>query len=182
MITKEAIEAAARALCRYGTSFQEIGQTLSWVDEKWPRFAEEAALALSAALSVPAAAVVGEPVGYLFEMHYGNGRWSGTMFAESINIPAEDVRNVRPLYAAPSAPDGWQSIETAPRDGTVIMAWHTVHRCPMSVVWKEPGHPFNGEVLNWYEKSYTTAWPERCFSHWQPLLPAPPALGGASHE
>ncbi len=75
--------------------------------------------------------------------------------------------------------DGWLPIETAPRDGTVISAWHTVHKCPMSVLWKDEGFPFRGERLNWYERSYTTAWPERCFSHWCPL-PAPPST--PSHE
>ncbi|KAB2792563.1 hypothetical protein F9K96_05315 [Brucella anthropi] len=69
--------------------------------------------------------------------------------------------------------DGWQQIESAPRDGTVIQAWHQVHKCPVSVLWKDGGFPYGGERLNWYERSYTTAWPERAFTHWRPLPSAP---------
>jgi len=72
--------------------------------------------------------------------------------------------------------DGWLPIETAPKDGTVIQAWHEVHKCPVSVLWKDDGFPYKGERLNWYERSYTTAWPERAFTHWRPL----PASPGAS--
>lgn len=32
--------------------------------------------------------------GYTFEMRYPGNRWSGRMFSEKINLPAEDVRNV----------------------------------------------------------------------------------------
>lgn len=73
----------------------------------------------------------------------------------------------------------WQDFDTAPKDGTVIMAWHTVHKCPMAIVWKERGFPYRGDVMNWYERSYTTAWPERCFSHWSPLPAAPSLSSGA---
>src|SRR5690606_4138287 len=48
-ISEQAVQAAARALCRFGTSFSTIEATNSWVDEKWPRFKEEATLALTAA-------------------------------------------------------------------------------------------------------------------------------------
>jgi len=48
-IPDEAVQAAARALCRFGTSFSTIEATNSWVDEKWTRYKEEAALALTAA-------------------------------------------------------------------------------------------------------------------------------------
>ncbi|MBM7328755.1 hypothetical protein JS562_37690 [Agrobacterium sp. S2] len=49
-IPEEAKEAAARALCRHGTGFPTIEQTLAYVDQKWPRFKEEAEIALTAAL------------------------------------------------------------------------------------------------------------------------------------
>lgn len=67
----------------------------------------------------------------------------------------------------------WQPIETAPRDGTVIQCWHKVYKCPISVLWKDDGFPYRGERLNWYERSYTTAWPEQSFTHWMPLPPPP---------
>lgn len=76
----------------------------------------------------------------------------------------------------------WQDFDTAPKDGTVIMAWHTVHKCPMAIVWKERGFPYRGDVMNWYERSYTTAWPERCFSHWSPMLAAPSLSSGAGRS
>ena len=49
-IPDEAVQAAARELCRFGTSFSTIEASKSWVDEKWPRFKEEATRALTAAL------------------------------------------------------------------------------------------------------------------------------------
>lgn len=67
----------------------------------------------------------------------------------------------------------WQPIETAPKDGTVIMAWHIAHKCPVPVLWKDGGFPYKGERLSWIERTYTTAWPERAFSHWMPLPEAP---------
>jgi hypothetical protein len=50
ILPEEAVKAAARELCRFGTSFSTIDATKSWVDEKWPRFKEEATRALTAAL------------------------------------------------------------------------------------------------------------------------------------
>jgi len=49
-LPEEAKEAAARALCRHGTSFPTIEQTAEYIDQKWPRFKEEATVALTAAL------------------------------------------------------------------------------------------------------------------------------------
>ena len=74
--------------------------------------------------------------------------------------------------------DGWLPIESAPRDGTVIQVWHQVHKCPISVLWKDDGFPYRGKRLNWYERTYTTAWPEHVFFYWRPL-PSAPASEGA---
>lgn len=93
-------------------------------------------------------------------------------------IDAVRLWNTRAPIEAVNGGGGWLDIASAPKDGTVVQAWHTVHKCPISVLWKEEGHSFNGEVLHWYERSYTTAWPERCFSHWRPLPPPP----SPSHE
>jgi len=74
--------------------------------------------------------------------------------------------------------DGWLPIESAPKDGTVIQVWHQVHKCPISVLWKDDGFPYRGKRLNWYERTYTTAWPEHVFFYWRPL-PSAPASEGA---
>ncbi|WPM82760.1 hypothetical protein R5W60_16600 [Brucella pseudintermedia] len=76
--------------------------------------------------------------------------------------------------------DGWLPFVTAPQDGTVIEAWHKVHKCVMTIVWKEYGHPFDGETLHWFERSYTTAWPARAFSNWRKASSAPsPEVAGS---
>jgi len=70
------------------------------------------------------------------------------------------------------AREEWQPIETAPKDGTSILAWHTVWKCPVSVYWREKPKVYPVEC-KWLESTLTTAWPERAFTHWMPL-PAPP--------
>ena len=67
----------------------------------------------------------------------------------------------------------WKTIDSAPRDGTVIQVWHKVLKCPISVFYKDGGFPWQGERLNWCERSYRTTWPESAFTHWMPL-PTPP--------
>ena len=67
---------------------------------------------------------------------------------------------------------GWQPIETAPRDGAVILAW-VVYRSgeadPMTVAWK--GYSGPTVPAGFYD------WPEgewdQPATHWMPL-PAPP--------
>lgn len=100
--------------------------------------------------------------------------------ADVQEMAAEFFCDPKPLY--PEAPlpavNVWQTMETAPRNGTVIQAWHTVHKCPISILWNEKGHEFNGETLHWFERSYTTVWPEGVFSHWTPLPSQPATEGG----
>lgn len=80
----------------------------------------------------------------------------------------------RPLYAAPSAPEGWLPIETAPKDGTEILAYGYA-RCDGS-------RYANGQHIAWWdaELGWTGRDPDDRVtlhpSHWRPL-PAPPSLG-----
>lgn len=85
---------------------------------------------------------------------------------------------IRDLSAEPTQGEQWQPIETAPKDGTVILAWHIAHKCPVPVLWKDGGFPYQGERLSWFERTYTTAWPERAFSYWMPLPTAPTTEAG----
>lgn len=84
--------------------------------------------------------------------------------------------------AKPKEAEGWRDITSAPKDGTVFQAWHTVHGCPMSILWNKDGFIFGGERMNWVERSYTTAWPERCLSHWRPLPEPPSAMLSAAGD
>lgn len=102
--------------------------------------------------------------------------------ADVQEMAAEFFCDPQPLYPEAPSPAAslWQTMDTAPRNGTVIQAWHTVHKCPISILWNEKGHDFNGETLHWFERSYSTVWPEGVFSHWMPLPSQPVTEGGAA--
>lgn len=128
--------------------------------------------ALSAALSVqPAAAVVGEPVAWM----HPTANWSDVDRQKILNHCVKDGDMPVPLYAAPSAPEGWQPIETAPKDGTEILAYGYA-RCDGS-------RYANGQHIAWWdaELGWTGRDPDDRVtlhpSHWRPLPPRP-ELGG----
>lgn len=84
---------------------------------------------------------------------------------------ATDIKIIRALLSTPqqAAPDGWQPIETAPKDGTKILGtngeWlHTIYwsnyRHTDDNYWNSGGIPF------------------RDATHWMPLPAAPDAQGG----
>jgi hypothetical protein len=52
-------------------------------------------------------------------------------------------------------------METAPRDGTVISAWHVVWKCWLPIKWdgESPDTP-------WIEATLVVSWPENSFSCW----------------
>lgn len=91
---------------------------------------------------------------------------------------AKALEPFRALSAKPAQGEQWLDIDTAPKDGSVILAWHISHKCPVPVMWKDDGFPYQGKRLNWIERTYTTAWPERAFSHWMPLPTAPTPEAG----
>jgi hypothetical protein len=63
----------------------------------------------------------------------------------------------------------WQPIEAAPRDGTTILVWHRVWKCPISVSYKLNVR----EDCPWLEKTLCTVWPDDAFTHWMPMLEPP---------
>lgn len=74
--------------------------------------ATEAEAKARAALSVPAAAVVGEPIGYVHDI-------DGPLPVFSKEAPTDRTwltigADATPVYAAPSAPDGWQLVPVTP--------------------------------------------------------------------
>lgn len=63
----------------------------------------------------------------------------------------------------------WQPIETAPKDGTIILVWHRIWKCPISARYLEG----RKSQCKWVEATITTEWPDEAFTHWQSLLDAP---------
>ena len=62
-----------------------------------------------------------------------------------------------------------KAMAAAPRDGTVILAWHHVHSCWLPIKW----HKVSNETMNWLEATITTWWPEESFTCWMDHPPAP---------
>jgi hypothetical protein len=152
--TPEIIEAAARAMCeRDGFSWdaETIHETANGEDPEQQReyWRDKAEAALSAALSVPAAAVVGEPepIGYCSE--YGLNKLASQAHHYCLSVSkAQENEFQFPIYASPSAPEGWQPIETAPKDGRHVILYcdyYGVGRCAWESwrgVWRsdDPNH------------------------------------------
>lgn len=115
---------------------------------------------------------------YFEETIYSEGMSEDVYYGISCTV-SQIARKIRALSSPDHADagkvegDGWLPIESAPKDGTVIQVWHQVHKCPVSVLWKDDGFPYRGKRLNWYERTYTTAWPEHVFFYWRPLPSAP---------
>jgi hypothetical protein len=76
-----------------------------------------------------------------------------------------------------SGDDGWQPIETAPRDGTRMLLWVAVNEEPVIAAWCVSRAPyrFEGWSTGWetasgYDVGYASIGDP---THWRPL-PAPP--------
>lgn len=133
---------------------------------KHPMFETREMMTARAALSAqPAAAVVGEPepIGYCSE--YGLNKLASQAHHYCLSVSkAQENEFQFPIYASPSAPEDWNPIETAPKDGTKILAWSAFWEKYHLVRW-------NSDENAWCEGSW-------CFGSvpdmfWQPL-PEPP--------
>jgi hypothetical protein len=60
-----------------------------------------------------------------------------------------------------------------PKDGTVIMRWHKLYKCPIAVYYKERTELH----LEWVERTMSNSWPEESFAPeaWMPI-PAEPNI------
>ena len=105
--TPEMIEAHAIADAKFaGMDFATLGRA----DKK--RFLERAASCLSASLSVqPSAAVVGEPVGYVSAPELVQLKM-GASCVDLFREPQPGGIDFAPVYAAPSAPDVMETLQT----------------------------------------------------------------------
>ncbi|WP_077961686.1 hypothetical protein [Ensifer adhaerens] len=158
-------------------------------DDEWSHnqyVAMDRVLRNAAALS---AAVVGEPEGWKLvpvdptpEM-IDAGRLARMNIAGGYDGPSSWEAM---LAAAPSAPDGWQPIDTAPRDTTSIIIAVPTKDYDGHIVGEAYFDPEHYEDGDWWWANtdhgdyHGGPISEINFhgpSHWQPL-PAPPAIGG----
>ena len=65
---------------------------------------------------------------------------------------------------------GWQPIETAPRDGTVVILFNADQRLVDAGHWTPYEHCFEVSLGDWWYTGDCT--------HWMPLPPAPDRLQG----
>jgi hypothetical protein len=78
-----------------------------------------------------------------------------------------DPEKVKAAFEARVALQGWQPIETAPRDGKPFLAWENEDRGPFKCWWHEN---WLSDEAYWDDHACTEPQP----THWQPL-PQPPA-------
>lgn len=103
-------------------------------------------------------------------------RTTPTCSGASLTFPsASEAITAWNTRASPSAPvgEGWQPIETAPKDGTLVLAW-CVH--PFR---RYGGEGYEGPVIAHWTNHNDGGWTwyglTGQFTHWMPL-PQPPAL------
>lgn len=176
--TPTQIEAAARAMCEAdgvdpdGDLWEMDSGRI--INPAWIDYEAKAIAGLSAALSVPAEAVVGEPERdamrrriYADLAKEGGGTWATYVCMDIVAL--EDAAFEAGKDAAPSAPEGWQPIETAPRDRTAIILALKGARVTV-------GHWLDNSKTQWPWQGWSTdAGPmiEAKVTHWRPL-PSPP--------
>src|SRR6476620_647821 len=108
----------------------------------------------------------------LARKHWGSVYGSRiTLFADNLAALIDEVRQAATAQAVPQ----WLPIESAPKDGAVILVWRFY---PCAVQW------FEGEVWNWraipigeahlpFEENAFLA-DDPAITHWMPLPSAPP--------
>ena len=58
----------------------------------------------------------------------------------------------------------WKEIDSAPKDGSVILGFHVIHEVPVTIY-------YTGTL--WRERTLTTEWPDNAFSYWMKLPKRP---------
>ena len=96
------------------------------------------------------------------------GDWSNARYAErSITELCNDVSAALRAYQALRAQPAWRPIDSAPKDGTVIIAMGDGYEFPQSIYWHATGD--RGQwVATWDHDIFTDA------THWMPSPPQEP--------
>ena len=102
---------------------------------------------------------------------------------EDLGGAADDVQLLRMGYAAARLEieslrgKGWQPIETAPKDGTLILATIHIHCSDGTAAWQRHAIYFDAERnITYTDGGDETGWDFDDYQYWMPL-PAAPAEG-----
>ena len=142
-----------------------------------------------ASLSLPAAGQ--EPVAW--RTFDGEGGYDYRTYDDNESYRAEwEKRNpnhkgwVEPLYAAPqpAVAAGWQSIETAPKDGSYLLLWEQYSDAPFVGYWSDGSWSVSHEHVDaeggWDGANVVDAL-SMPITHWMPLPAAPGPADGESN-
>jgi hypothetical protein len=112
------------------------------------------------------ASISKKPIGNIDQSRLIELARKGAVAADTIASLTADNKRLRAALQ-------WQPIETAPRDGTEVLAWGTLHEYG-----EDDGEQPQHLVAVWIE----TGWYSPTLGHWEPThwmhLPPPPELSG----
>lgn len=124
---------------------------------------------------VPDDRVLGEMIYRAMYEHQG-GMWSAN---ETRDVWYDMGKRLRAMLAASPTITSWHRIDDpvnpAPKDGTLIEAWHHIWKCWLPLKYR------TGVVdgCEWVEATGAVAWPSDAFTHWRlASLPPAPDEGG----